>query len=134
MNKLKKMQEIEKKCYPAYIWQLQEYKNMSGLILDYIESDNPIIIMGENYYFLSSYENDTLEIVDFASIGKISIFGIINKIISDIGNYPKFITGDFRESTSYKFVKYLTRKYSVVCDNSYNWEDEVFHEIKLIIK
>lgn len=132
MNLLKHIRRIERAAYPPEYRQLQHV----GLV-DYCEAKNMadlIVLTGPNWYFLAV--KSTREIVDFAADGRIGFAELLLVLNTLRQQMPEgVITGDFRHSTSYPLLLVAQRRghIQILSDNVWQWCNEQFHEVELLI-
>lgn len=126
---LKNIKRIESQSYPSCYRQMEDC-NSIGDIVEYCEAkdiDDLIIITGKTWYFLAV--KSTREIVDLAGKTSLSdLFKIKRKIKEVFSGLT--VKLDARENTSYRIIKRLGK---VVKDYPYSWNDEVFHEMEVLV-
>ena len=132
-KQIQMIKKIEKQAYPRYMQQMQRIRNLDGLA-DYCEctKENVILLAEDKWYLILAKDEDTYEVVDWASIGATNIPKIIGFFNTLKG---KKLVMDTRESTSYKFIKSAQRhkRIQITKDETWFWGTEVMHEIECII-
>ena len=134
-NKLAKaIKKIEKKAYPKAMWTLQ-WENAEG-IMDYCketEDDEAIIYLGENWYILAGVSDAKVEVVDFASTGRVGseMFLAFKDLIETLGTKELWMS--CRETTSYPLVLALVNRYNARIKSDYidrySFQGETMHDL-----
>jgi hypothetical protein len=130
---LKTLRRIERVAYPEEYRQLQDCRSMTDLY-EYCETEDIKIVSGSGWYCLLGFHGSAVEIVDFASERPLrgEILRAIADIAAAIPATVTTLTGDFRESTSYRLLQFLTRyKWGVVHASPYWWGGEKFYDVTL---
>lgn len=131
---LRQVKRIEKVAYPRHMQQLSWVRNMKDLA-EYMECElsEVLVFLGDNWYMLVANKPEEVEIVDFASTGKVGLkmFGVF-KTIAEIAT-GKYIIMDARETTSYPLVMRLIERYGgeVVEDDAWDWDGETMHSLAI---
>ena len=134
-NKLaKEIKKIEKTAYPKAMWTLQ-WENAQG-IMEYCrdeENDEAIVYLGENWYMLVGSSDAKVEVVDFASTGKIGseMFLAFKDLIETLGTKELWMS--CRETTSYPLVLALVKRYNARIKTDYvdrySFQGETMHDL-----
>lgn len=145
---INKILDIEKRAYPRYM----QFMNMSvekdddgnviyptvDVIANYMECDphEMFVYVGTNWFILACNRASEVEIVDWASIGGMTV-NAVNAFLSILSQFKnKIISANCRETTSYMFIKKCESKgYIEILEDSPNrWGDEMMHEVKFKVK
>lgn len=134
-NKLaKEIKRIEKTAYPKQMRALQG-ENAQG-ILEYCrdeENDEAIVYLGENWYMLVGSSDAKVEVVDFASTGRVGseMFLAFKDLIETLGTKELWMS--CRETTSYPLVLALTKRYKAEIKKDekdvYTFDGETMHDL-----
>lgn len=130
---LARIRRIEKAAYPPHMWQLQWVFRIKDLA-EYCECrpDQVFVLTGQDWYLLAAEREDEVEVVDFASIG--GCRDILRVLATVVPRWRgRRVVMDARESTSYRLVMLLVRRYrlDVIEDELWFWGDEPMHSLVL---
>jgi len=106
-----KIKRIEKKNFSRDRHAYQDIRSYDD-IEEYGDSDTDYVVISEkNWYCVLAIEGDTLNVDDFSCDGKIdNIVEVLNKIKKHIPPHVRVIEGEFRSTTSYLLIPFLTRR------------------------
>ena len=130
----KEIKRIEKNAYPKQMRALQG-ESVEG-ILEYCrdeENDEAVVYLGQNWYILAGISDAKVEVVDFASTGKVGseMFLAFRDLIEALGTKELWMS--CRETTSYPLVLALVRRYGARIKTDYvdrySFQGEVMHDL-----
>jgi hypothetical protein len=132
-NQFKTIQKIERSSYPNYMrsYQSIKFNKIADHLIDYLESNDFVILLDDSAYLIATFDGNSAEIVDFAGKSNIfRFFTVLNEIF--VSRNIRFFGADLRETTSYRLVDFILRKTESMLesDSIWYWESEAFHAVR----
>ena len=120
---------VEAQAYPVFMQSLQDIQDVSD-VLEYCESKKVSIMYSDTMYVMLT-KREVVDLCTTEKLGLQQLSQIKAFLKSHFGNVR--FTMDAREATSYTFIRFLARRgeLEILKDTPWEWEGEVFHELKV---
>ena len=126
---IKSIKAVEASVYPEHMQYMQDIRNVSD-IEDYCEDNDVCVILKDSAYVIMASE----EVVDMASVNPLSMVEMV-EILGYMKSYygSNVFSLDARESTSYKLLKFLSKRgtITILSEYSWDWDGVVMYEMEL---